>query len=113
MSTGAFLAMHIKDGFARAGIYPFSEGAPLNSSLIRSAVSEKDFQPPAKKKRGPSIAGKVLTNGEVPPLVLPASTPAFPLLLPPSNLPVVPLNSPLPITLVPNKNVTINDFLNL
>jgi hypothetical protein len=105
--------MHIKDGFARAEIYLFSEGAPLNSSLIRSAVSEKNFQPPAKKKRGFSIAGKVFTNEKVPPLVLPASTPLFLLLLPLSNLPVVPLNSPLPITLIPNKNVTINDFLNL
>jgi hypothetical protein len=46
---GAFLAMHITDGFSRAGIHPFSIGAPLNSSLVRSANAEMDFQPPAKK----------------------------------------------------------------
>jgi hypothetical protein len=105
--------MHIKNGFAKAEIYSFSESASLNSSLIRSAVSEKDFQPPAKKKRSLSITSKVLTNRKVPSIVLSASTPLFSLLLPPFNLPVVSLNSPLPITLVPNKNVTINDFLNL
>jgi hypothetical protein len=86
--------MHIKDGFARTEIYSFSEGVLLNFSLIRSAVSKKNFQPPAKKKRSLFITGKVLTNRKVPLFVLPTFTPPFSLLLPPSNLPVVPLNSP-------------------
>ena len=32
---GVFLAMHITDGFFRAGIYPFSEEAPLNSKVSK------------------------------------------------------------------------------
>ena len=32
---GAFLSMHITDGFAKAGIWPYFPDAPLNSSLIR------------------------------------------------------------------------------
>jgi hypothetical protein len=93
----AFLAMHIKDSFARAEIYPFSKSAPLNSSLIRSAVSEKKFQPPTKKKKSPSITGKILTNRKVSFFILPTFTPLFSLLLPFFNLLVVSLNSPLSI----------------
>ena len=70
---GAFLAMHIKDGFARAGIWPYNTEAPLNSSLVRYESDTINFAPPPKRKRGPSIAGKVLTYGN-PPLVIQANT---------------------------------------
>lgn len=60
---GAFLAMHITDGFARAGIYPFNINAPLKSNLVKFTTDTIDFSPPPKRQRGVKIAGKVLTTG--------------------------------------------------
>jgi hypothetical protein len=67
---GAFLSMHITDGFARAGIWPYNPAVPLNSSLVRYTNDMINFSPPPKRKRGCKIAGKVLTTGEPTPLAI-------------------------------------------
>src|SRR5271163_270255 len=51
------------NGFSRAGIHLFSKLTPLKSNLIRNPLAEVTLQPLAKKKRGPSITGKILVNG--------------------------------------------------
>lgn len=61
---GAFLAIHITDRFARAEIWPFSAKASLNSALVKHPDDLINYAPPTKRKRGPKIAGKVLTYGE-------------------------------------------------
>lgn len=55
--------LHILKGFSRTGIYPFSEGAPLKSELVRDPVALAAPPPPPQKKRGPGISGRILTNG--------------------------------------------------
>jgi hypothetical protein len=55
--------LHVMNGFSRAGIHPFSKQAPLKSNLIRNPLAEITLSPLAKKKRGLSIAGKILVNG--------------------------------------------------
>lgn len=110
---GALIGLHIMNGFRRAGIYPFSKEAPLKSNLIRNPLQELEFRPPLKKKRGITIAGKVLTNGELPPLALPplntptssSSTP-FPLIR-------APLDSAQKVTLDPFCNPSVIDFLSM
>lgn len=74
---GAFLSMHITDGFARAGLWPFSVEAPLNSTLVRHTIDAIDFAPPTKRKRGANIAGKVLTTGDLSTSTLPPTSPAW------------------------------------
>jgi DDE superfamily endonuclease len=68
--------LHIMNSFSRAGIHPFSKQAPLQSNLIRNPLTEITLQPLAKKKRGPSIAGKILVNGvdQTPVLLSPLPT---------------------------------------
>jgi hypothetical protein len=85
---GAFLGMHITDGFARAGLWPFNIEAPLNSSLVKHTIDTINFAPPPKRKRGPSIAGKVLTTtGDIQLVAQPTILPAPPL---PSTVPALP-----------------------
>lgn len=110
---GAFLAIHIQDGFERAGIHPFSVGAPLDSSLVKHSIDQVEFQPPAKRKRGPTIAGKVLTTGNpLPPAILPP-TPNTPLPLPPITPAIAPSNSPPQITPAYTYNPSLAMFMNL
>lgn len=90
---GAFLAMHITDGFERAGIYPFSKEAPLNSSLVIHADDRVDFTPPAKKNKTTRIAGKVLTLGDPFLHQIASSSPYSNLQLVPVTLPIVPMQS--------------------
>ena len=94
----ALTGFHIQNGFKRAGIFPFSEGAPLDSSLVRDATLEKDFKSPAKRTRGPKIAGSFLVGGPDAPLMLAhqSSPPASTAVLQP--LQIVPLNPPPQIT---------------
>lgn len=85
---GALLGMYIKDGFARAGIYPFSKKAPLNSSLVKHQIDQIDFSATPKKKPRVSIAGKVLTFGEKPTQAITNPTPNIALLpAPPTTAP--------------------------
>lgn len=109
----ALSGLFITCGFSRAGIYPFCAEAPLNSTLVRHPIEEVDFQPPQKKKRGPSIAGKVLTAGllSAPQICPPAPIPS----LPPAPLCkiVVPSCSPAQITLENVGNPSIADFVNM
>jgi hypothetical protein len=66
--------LNITKGFAKAGIFPFSIDAPLNSSLVKDLTSYMFAERPSKKARGVSISGKVLTDGTVfAPIVLPSS----------------------------------------
>ena len=51
----------ITKGFSRAGIWPFSAQAPLNSSLIINPIDSIVNQRPKRKKRGPNISGTLLT----------------------------------------------------
>jgi hypothetical protein len=91
--------MHIQDGFARAGIYPFSKEAPLNSALIKHAQDEIDFQPAAKRAKTTAISGKVLTEGNLPPLAIAPSAPA-----------TTPLVTATPSTIIPVKSTPLITF---
>ena len=65
--------LHIMNGFSRAGIHPFSKQAPINSNLIHNPLAEITLAPLTKKKRGPTIAGKILVNGiDQTPAILPS-----------------------------------------
>lgn len=108
---GALIALHIMNGFRRAGIYPFSKEAPLNSDLVRNPLQELNFKLPEKRKRGKSIAGKVLTNGESTPPSLPAPTPSPGPKSSPIPTILAPLNSAPKITLLPSCNNSIKDFM--
>jgi hypothetical protein len=100
----AFNAYTIEKGFARAGIYPFSREAPLNSRYIKSpAIPTPPSKPPKGTKRR-SISGRVLTPTNtmagLPPL--PAPKKKVPqikgapqrraAILPPASTQVVPIN---------------------
>ena len=110
---GAFLAINITDGFARAGIHPYCAGAPLNSGLVRDSVDEINFQPTLKKKRGPSIAGKILTNGSLPPMVLSPPNPSSSSSSTLQCLAIAPMKSASKITPVPINNLSLNHFVSL
>ena len=71
--------LHIMSGFSRAGIHPFSKQAPLNSNLIRNPLAEITLPPQQKKKRGATIAGKILINGLDQTPALPPPIPIIPL----------------------------------
>ena len=71
----ALTGIYITDGFERAGIWPFSVDAPLKSNLIIHKIDLMDFAPPSKRKRGPTIAGQVLTFGEPTPMLECEKTP--------------------------------------
>lgn len=110
---GAFLGMVITDGFARAGIFPFSKEAPLKSDLVKHAHDEIDFSPSSKRGKGTTIAGKVLTVGDLPLPSITTSTSPIPLLPGPPSLGIVPLNPAPSITPAPNFLPSLNDFLNM
>jgi hypothetical protein len=110
---GAFLAMHIQNGFARAGIYPFSKETPLNSALIKHAQDEIDFQPAAKRAKITAIGGKVLTEGNLPPLAIAPSALATTPLVTATLSTIIPVKSTLSITFNVPPLATITDFINL
>lgn len=83
----ALTPLQITQGFSRAGIWPFSKEAPLNSNLVRNPLAEINFQVPKKRTRGVRIAGKVLTFGESAPPALPALPAPLPSLPPPPAQP--------------------------
>lgn len=85
----ALAGAYIMNGFARAGIWPYSCEAPLKSGLVIDPFDNPNPEKPAKRRRGPRISGRILTNGiDV--------TPAFPALPPPP--PKIPLLPPQPPT---------------
>ena len=57
----AFNAYNIQLGFSRAGIYPFSPQAPLNSRYIKSPFVPTPPSAPPKGTKRRSISGRVLT----------------------------------------------------
>lgn len=106
----ALTALQITTGFARAGIWPFSKEAPLNSNLVRNPLQELEFQAPIKRKRGPSIAGKVLTNGVALPPAITSTTPST------SSLPTPPLKKIAPLCSAQKIDTctpSLIDFVNL
>jgi hypothetical protein len=66
----ALARLHITLGFARAGIWPFNKEAPLNSALVRHPIHSIVVHPRTRGKRGPKIAGRLLTAA-------PSSVPAI------------------------------------
>ncbi len=58
----ALAGLYIKSSFARAGIWPYSKEAPLNSHLVRDPLNEPVTNKPNKKRRGHQIAGRILTQ---------------------------------------------------
>jgi hypothetical protein len=105
--------LQISLGFARAGIWPFSKEAPLNSNLIRNPLAELEYQPPKKRTRGQRIAGTILTNGQPTPLPLPPSRPPLPALPTPTPTNVPPQQLYCHDKSIVPKNVTINSFVNM
>lgn len=110
---GALLGMVIKDGFSRAGIFPFSKGAPLNSALVKHINDEIDFTPSNKKRKTTSIAGKCLTYEleSVPSITHPTSN--TPLLSTPTVQAMAALNSAALITPSPSNTSSLSWFVNL
>ena len=104
----AFNAYTIEKGFARAGIFPFSREAPLQSRYIKSAAIPTPPSKPSKGTKRRSISGHVLTTTNtmsgLPPL--PAPKRQTPLLksapqhraaiLPPATTQVVSINYVVP-----------------
>jgi hypothetical protein len=109
----ALSGLYIKNRFQRAGIFPFGEGAPLNSALVRDATLEKDFKSPSKKTRGPRIAGSFLVGGPDAPKLIPHQFPIPPPTLVQQSLKVVPLNPPHQITLSQIPVHSIDTFVKL
>ena len=100
----AFNAYTIQLGFSRAGIYPFSLQAPLNSHYIKSPfIPTPPLAPPKGSKRR-SISGRVLTPENtlrgLPPAPAPkkraprlkSAPQRRPAILPPSSSQVVPIH---------------------
>lgn len=58
----ALNALPIKKGFARAGIWPYSKGAPLSSHLVRSPLADIPPSIPFTGSNRRSIAARVLTS---------------------------------------------------
>jgi hypothetical protein len=78
---GACTILNITSGFSKAGISPYSLEAPLNSSLVRDPATQYVSERKTKRKYGPNISGKVITDGMVIPLI------SLPTELPPPQLP--------------------------
>lgn len=109
----ALTGLQITLGFARAGIWPFSKGAPLNSNLIRNPLNEVDYQVPKKRTRGARIAGKVLTYGENATLTLPPSQPPLPILPAPNPSSHMPTQLPFHQQSIIATRVSITDFASM
>jgi hypothetical protein len=58
----ALAPLVVQRGFARAGIWPLSPGAPLKSSLVRDPHEDVIKQAPAKKPKRIGISGKILNE---------------------------------------------------
>jgi len=86
----AVTGIHITAGFARAGIWPYSHDAPLNSSLVRDPFDYPQTPRPQHHRRGPRIAGRILSHGRD--ITPPLPPPPQPLALPPT--PITPLPNP-------------------
>lgn len=68
----AFVGHQIQLGFRRAGIFPFSPQAPLNSNLVRNPLAERNYSPSPHRPKGNRIAGRVITRLYKAPPALPA-----------------------------------------
>ena len=100
----AMNAYTIQLGFSRAGIYPFSPQAPLNSQYIKNPLIPTPPAPPPKGTKRRSISGRVLTPQNtlqgLPPLPPPkkraprlkSAPQRRPALLPPPSHQVVPIS---------------------
>jgi hypothetical protein len=60
----AMCSFHVTSGFARAGICPLNVQAPLNSHLIKNPIDDAVVERPKKRRRGITIAGRLLTAGQ-------------------------------------------------
>jgi hypothetical protein len=87
----------IQQGFARAGIWPFSREAPLKSSLVRDPFEDVVKEAPPKKPRRIGISGKMLNARVDMVAASPFKVPALP---PNSTFSALP---PTPITNLFNK----------
>lgn len=58
----ALASLVIKNGFSRAGIWPFSQDGCLKSSLVRNPLDEVINEAPPKKPRRIGISGKMLNQ---------------------------------------------------
>ena len=109
----ALSGLYIKKGFSRAGIYPFSVNALLDSTLVIDPNDQIDFQPPLQKSKAIKFAGKLLTgtcNAMYPSLQLTSIptlslTPIFPI--------IAPLNPQYQITPPPIPYSAITHFMNM
>jgi hypothetical protein len=64
---------NIDVGFSRSGFWPFSKGAPLDSTLVTSNFHLLPLEPPKKKTRRPRISGTIFTCGAPFPALPPTS----------------------------------------
>jgi DDE superfamily endonuclease len=78
----ALTPLYICDGFSKTGIFPFSKEAPLKSELVIDPTDQLDLSRPSKKRRGPGISNRILTDGQPLPTVyltvIPPNTPQLP-----------------------------------
>lgn len=103
----------IKKGFSKAGIYPFSREAPLNSTLVKDAIDGIDFRPPAVKSKAIRFAGKLLTGTpDAMYRVLPSSLPSSSLSAPIQPI-LAPTDSEHQITPTFHYSKSLTYFINL